>query len=92
MFERSLEGGGGVLYATIACSTLEGSAGSFVGCSAISGATDVASEIGVEEEGCSELAKELTNRSRTSECRPCSSSDSSRFTTRVCVGGSEIAV
>ena len=76
----------------IACSILEGSAISFIGCSAISGAIGVTSRMGEEEEGCFELTIKLTNRSRTSDYRLCSSSDSSRTTVGVCVGGAEIVV
>ena len=76
----------------IICSALGGSAMSFIRCSAISGATGVTSRMGVEEEGCFELAIELTNRSRTSDYRPCSSSNSSRTTVGVCVGGAKIVV
>ena len=91
MFGRSSEGGGGVLCTTVAYSTLGGSVGSVVGCSAIAGATNVASGMGVKEEGCSGFAKELTSRSRTFECRPCSSSNTSRSTIGICVGGVGIA-
>ena len=48
MFGGSSEGEGGVLCAIVACSTLGGSAGSLVGCSPISEATDVAFGMGVE--------------------------------------------
>ena len=44
--------------AVVAYSTLGGSAGSLIGYSTISGAIDVAFEMGAEEEGCSELAIE----------------------------------
>ena len=92
MFGRSSKGDGGVFSTTVAYSTLRGSAGSVVGCSTVSSAMDVAFGMGVEEEGYSELAKELTNRSRTSECIPCSSSNSSRSITGVFVGGAGIAI
>ena len=79
-----------MLCIAVVCSTLGGSAASVVGCSSVSRAAGVASKMGVKEEGCSKLAKELTNRSRTSKCIPCSSSDSLRSTTGICVRGAGI--
>ena len=55
-------------------------------------ATGATSGIGVEAIGCPELVTGLTRRLRTSDCRPCSSSESSRFTIGICVFGVELVV
>ena len=83
----TLGGSAGLLIgcsAVVAYSILGGFAGSLIGCSTIF----VASGTGAEKEGYSELAIELTNRSRTS----CLSSNSSRTITGVCVGRTETDV
>ena len=68
------------------------SVGSSTGCSITTTTIGATSRIEVEAVGCSELVTELTSRLRTSDCRPCSSSDSSRSTIGICVFEAELVV
>ena len=72
------------------CFALSCSTESLVGCSEMSTTTGATSGIEVEAVGCSELVAKFTSRLRTSDCRPCSSSESSRSTIGTCVCGAKL--
>ena len=63
---------------------------SSIGCSIMFTAIGATSGVDVEAVGCPETG--LAKRFRTFDCRPCSSSESSRSTIGICVFGVELVV
>ena len=74
------------------CPAFNYSAGPSFGCIEMSTTIGATSGVEVEAVGYSELVAELTNKLRTSDCRPCSSLESSRSTIGTYVFGAELVV